>query len=286
MRALCGSDGLGTHRDDLCLARALSARGLAVDVRPWDDPVDWATVALVVIRTPWDYFARLEEFLAWVRRVDRATRLCNPLAIIEANIHKGYLLALEAAGVPVVPTTLVTRGAPASAQRRALATNPGEVVIKPAVSCGGVGALRVPARDEVATAHLKGLVAEGDALVQPLVPSVVEEGEVSLVYLGGDYSHAVRKVAAPGDYRVQDDHGGTIHPHQAHPDELAVAAAALAGLPERPAYARVDLVSYQGAPAVMELELIEPELFLPFHPDAAGRLAALLAGLLPGVTRG
>jgi glutathione synthase/RimK-type ligase-like ATP-grasp enzyme len=229
----------------------------------------------VVIRTTWDYTTCLSEFLEWVRSAAAVTRVVNPAALIEWNAHKRYLLDLAYAAVPVLPTVLVERGSDEQTVRSVLDEHDGEIVIKPAVSVGAIGTIRSGAAEPVAVEHLRELVATGDALVQPFEPSVTR-GETSLVYLGGEFSHAVRKVPAAGDYRVQVFHGGVNHAHTASSDELAVGRAALAALDAEVTYARVDLVMTERGPVLMELELIEPQLFLEFD-GAAARYADVIA---------
>jgi glutathione synthase/RimK-type ligase-like ATP-grasp enzyme len=262
------------------LVAALQQQSIDVVVRPWDDTTEWASVPLVVVRSPWDYVDAHEEFLSWARSVAAVTRLVNPLEVLEWNSHKGYLLALASAGVPTVATTLVRRDASVADQAHALAAYRGEVVIKPAVSVGAIGALRVASDSRDATAHLAGLASAGDVLVQPLALAVLDHGESSLVYFDGQFSHAIRKLPAQGDYRVQEHLGGRVVPHDPTNDEFAVAAAALAAAPTAMAYARVDLVQVDGAAAVMELEAIEPQLFLDHDASAAARFTAHLATLL------
>lgn len=259
--------------ETLPLLAALAERGADARVEPWDaddDLVGWSAADLVAVRTTWDYSDRREEFLAWAARVASSTVLQNPLAVLEWNSHKRYLRELTDAGVPVVPTRLV----PVGSEPEPL--GPGRVVVKPAVSAGGRGVHRGlgPELDE----RLAGLVAAGDALVQPAVESIDTEGEVSLIRLGDRWSHAVRKFPAAGGFLVHERHGGRLDDHEPTPRELEVAEAALACSPAPVHAARVDLVRLDGDPVVMELELIEPELFLRRSPDAAGRLAdALLA---------
>jgi glutathione synthase/RimK-type ligase-like ATP-grasp enzyme len=255
----------------------LVRRGLEVGVPAWQDDLDWAAIPLVVVRTPWDYFAQRDTFLSWARKVDAVTQLVNPFAVLEWNSHKGYLLDLERAGVPILPTTLVPRGSATDVQRAAL--RGGELVIKPAVSVGAIGALRAEAGAPEALKHLAELAADGDVLVQPLEPAVLTEGEISLIYFGDHFSHAIRKIPAAGDYRVQERHGGRVVAHTPTPRQLEVAAAALAVAPGKLSYARVDLVRL-GDPAVMELEIIEPELFLGHDPFAADSFADELAGFV------
>jgi glutathione synthase/RimK-type ligase-like ATP-grasp enzyme len=231
------------------------------------------------VRTTWDYTAHLPEFLTWAGEVAARSVLLNPLDVIAWNSHKSYLLDLAYAGVPMIPTALVARHAGAAEQYSALEEYTGEVVIKPAVSVGAIGALRAPARSPQAAEHLATMVASGDMLVQPFEPTV-SDGEVSLIYLGGEYSHAVRKLPAEGEYRVHEMYGGTIELHTPTEEEFTVGLAALAGVDDDLAYARVDLLATPRGPAVMEVELIEPQLFLDLVPEAPDRLAAYLEGLL------
>ncbi|GLU48561.1 ATP-grasp domain-containing protein [Nocardiopsis ansamitocini] len=261
------------------LVAALDAVGLSAQVRAWDEPLDWAEIPLVVVRTPWDYAGRHGEFLQWTRHVAEVSRLLNPAPLIEWNSHKGYLVELADKGAAVLPTALVRRDASPGRQAEALrASGTGEVVIKPAVGVGGHGALRSPADDPRAADHLAALTREGDALIQPFAPSVLADGEISLLYFGGRFSHAVRKVPASGEYRVHEHHGGSVLDHTPDSQERAVAEQALGLAPETTGYARVDLVRTASGPAVMELELIEPELFLTRDAGAASRFAEVLAG--------
>ena len=172
----------------------------------------------------------------------------------------------------------------------ALELGPGVGVVGPGglegaqgVAAGGALAARGVDQlggDEDELAHLDRLVADGDVMVQPFVTSVAEAGEVSLVYFGGRFSHAIRKQPAAGDFRVQDMYGGTVHAHQPTDAELAVADAVLARTPAPTTYARIDLVEFAGAPALMEAELIEPELFLGATAEAAMNFARVLGGMV------
>lgn len=258
----------------------LAAHGVTAEVHPWDADVDWGAAALVAVRTTWDYSGRLDEFLAWARDVHAATRLRNPLAVLEWNTHKRYLLDLADAGVPIVPTTLLPRGA-ADDQRAATLDRPGAVVVKPAVSAGGRDTFRGEAATLAGT--LADLVDVGDVLVQDAVASIGRDGEVSLVRLGDVWSHAVRKRPAAGEFLVHERYGGRLDDHTPTASELAVAEAALASVPGDPdaVYAaRVDLVRIDGEPVVMELELVEPELFVRRATGAADRLANALVACL------
>ena len=258
------------------LIAALAQHGLRAEIRTWAEPHPWERTSLVVCRTPWDYFERAEEFLAWADAVAAVTRLENPAPLVRWNAHKSYLLGLASAGVPIVPTSLVPRAAGAQHRRMALSVAR-DVVVKPAIGGGALGARRGATDDGDLVRHLHELTADGDALVQPFLPAVSEQGEASLIFFGGELSHAVRKLPAAGDFRVQEQYGGTVLAHVPSDDELAVAEAALAAVPHAPAYARIDLVPSAEGPLLMEAELIEPFLFLGFHERATQRFAAVLA---------
>jgi glutathione synthase/RimK-type ligase-like ATP-grasp enzyme len=264
------------------LVAALARLDVRATIHVWDQPCDWSQFPLVVSRTPWDYFHRLDEFLSWAREVTAVAELLNPLATIAWNAHKSYLLDLEAAGVPIVPTVLL--GREADDEQAAALARFGETVIKPAVAGGALGALRVGAATDsgIAAEHLRTVLAEKDALVQPFMSGVQSDGEASLIFFDGRLSHAVRKIPATGDFRVHQHYGGTLVAHTPSPAELTVAQAALAVAPEPAVYARIDLVPGPAGPVVMEAELIEPELFLGSHPAAADRYARCLAARLNG----
>lgn len=267
----------GLRPDDLSLPGAFDALGAAAQPVPWGTP--WADIDadLCVIRTPWDYFERAEDFLRWVE--SSPVPVVNPGAVLRWNHHKGYLLELQDAGVARIPSTasLPEGGVrPTSADELLERVAAERAVVKPAVSAGAFQTTVIEPGDRIEWTDEH----RGDFLVQAFVDKVEEIGEWSLTYFGGRFSHAVLKKAKDGDFRVQDDHGGSVHVHGA-PDALRSAAdgivagtAQLLGL-ERPlVYARVDLVEVPyGPPLLMELELIEPELFLRADPGAPGRFA-------------
>lgn len=260
------------------VADALRRAGAASDLHPWDGEVDWSAYDLVVVRSPWDYFTRLDEFLAWVSGVEEQTRIVNPGTVIRWNSHKGYLAEMGRAGVPVLPALMLEQGS-SDAVERLTGCGWGDVVLKPAVDGGARETLRADPCSPEAADHVERLVAGGDVVVQPYAPQI-EAGETSLLFFGGELSHAVRKVPATGDYRVQAHHGGTEHRHEPTPAELETARRAMACAPGRLTYARVDLVDVDGVPTLMELEVIEPDLFFRLDDEALGRFTkAVLAEL-------
>ncbi|WP_029135510.1 ATP-grasp domain-containing protein [Nakamurella lactea] len=252
--------------DTPLLAAALAGRGIEATVVDWRHAPQHSA-DLAVIRSTWDYTLHRDAFLDSLSRL--TAPMLNPLDVVRWNSHKGYLVELADAGVPVVPTSLVPH-----ASTPTLPDLDRPFVIKPAVSASAWGAERFSPGQTGANRHLTTLLADGDVLVQPLI-DLSEQGERSLLYLGGVYSHTIRKVPAAGDFRVQVNHGGVEQTDAATEHELAVAARALAAVPypDDLLYARVDLVGDRDAPLLMELELIEPQLFLDRVDGAADRLA-------------
>ena len=228
----------------------------------------------------WDYHLRLPEFVDWLegRAVD-ARALVNPHGLVRWNLHKSYLDDLSAAGCAVIDTVRVPRGGPASLGALLRERGWPEAVVKPAVSASAHRTFRV-ARDEAGArqADLEAILGEGDALVQPLAPEVLESGEWSIVFLAGVFSHAVLKRGAAGEFRVQEEFGGHATPGDPGPGVKTQAVAVLAAAPGRSAYARVDGIVREGRFILMELELIEPVLYLGTEPHAAGRLADAVLG--------
>lgn len=266
--ALVGSGrGLRVDPDLPLAAPALREAGVAVDRVRWDDPaVDWAGYDLAVVRSCWDYAWRREEFLAWAGAVPR---LRNDAAVLRWNTDKAHLRDLERAGLPVVPTVWDPTEA-------AELPDAGEWVVKPSVSAGSRDTARWTDPADV-LAHAAGLRGAGrTAMVQPYLASVEDAGETATLFLGGEFSHAVRKGPLLGrgeGVRRDRDSRGDLRPGTATSAQRAVAQAVLDAVPSLVPgaapllYARIDLVAdAAGAPVVLELELTEPSLFLPQAP--------------------
>ncbi|MFJ7011924.1 ATP-grasp domain-containing protein [Streptomyces albogriseolus] len=258
-------------RDLPVLVRALNEAGVEASAEVWDDAgVDWARFDLAVIRSTWDYSWRAAEFTAWAERCGALTRLANPADVVRWNTDKRYLADLAAAGAPVVETRYLAPG-------DAVELPDGhEFVVKPASGAGARFAARyTPDEHDTAVRHVRRLHDDGfTAMVQPYVRAIDSGGERALQFFGGTLLHASRKgpVLAPG---TPYDQRKTAHPGLTDwtptADELGVAQAALAAVPGAPEllYARVDLVDGDdGRPRVMELELVEPNLFLWLHPES------------------
>lgn len=263
-------------------------RALGAHARPvvWTDPeADWIHCDAIVVRTTWDYTTKRPEFMEWASMMEATAPFFNDLATIRWNTHKRYLTALADAGARIVPFVEFERGArvdlPALLRERGWA----RAVVKPLIGATARRQIRVDAGDaadlRASQAHLDEALREEDMLVQPYVASVEREGEVSLISFGGEYSHAVRKRPKAGDYRVQADWGGSYANAEPTRDEQEASERAIGAIPaamralgETPPdepllYARVDLVEFEGAPAVIEVEVVEPQLFFLHAPDPA-----------------
>ncbi len=264
--------------DEAVLVAALARHGLAGEARVWSqEAVPWDDYAQVVVRSTWDYTRQPAAFLAWIRA--RRTIL-NPAAALAYSADKHYLVDLASRGLPAVPTAVVEVGA-------AREWPPGDVVVKPAIGAGSLGAARFAAADAVgARAHVAALHARGlAAIVQPYRASVETRGELALIYLGGRLSHAVRKDAllshaeherTPALRRA----GIRAEPADGAAREVGDAVLATLGFADL-AYARVDLLAHEGSWQVLELELVEPMLYLGYQPGAADALAAAIAERTP-----
>ncbi|MEL6431143.1 MAG: hypothetical protein AAFU73_02485 [Planctomycetota bacterium] len=267
--------------DDRTLYGALERAGGIGTPVPWGRALDPERFDVALVRTPWEYFRAPERFFAWA---DACTvPLFNPAHVLRWNGHKRYLVELQAAGVARLPATVLV-GPDARSERAeplARALDADRVVLKPAVS-GGAFRTRVVDADDAIDWSAEDV---GDFVAQAFVPAVCEEGEWSVTVFGGEVSHAVLKRPREGDFRVQEEHGGAVEVFPDVPDELARAAQdvlegarGLLGLAEPLVQARVDLVRDPsgGPPLLMELELIEPELFLRAREGSADALVAAL----------
>jgi len=243
--------------DDRLLRAELERRGVETHAAVWDDPnVDWESFDDVILRSTWDYHKRIDEFRAWVAH---RRRLWNPREVVLWNLHKRYLLELE----HTVPTALVPAGE--SARDAAETRGWTRIVVKPAVSATAWRTEQLDAKDAE--------TYDVDVLVQPFLPEIAD-GEWSLLFFGGEFSHAVLKRPKSGDFRVQSDFGGSVS-IEAPPARLIEQAAELVK-PEW-LFARVDGIDRGGRFLLMELELTEPVLFFHAHPAAPARFADAFA---------
>jgi len=273
----------GLAPDDRLLLGPLAAAGVDAEPAVWsDDTVLWETYDGVVLRSCWDYHLRIDEFRAWLDRLD-ASRipLWNPASLVLWNHHKRYLLDLASRGVATVPTRMVPRGQGSQVPDIARAEGWETFVVKPAISASGYethvfrGMLT-----EADDAHITRVAKMGDVLVQPFVPEAPRDGEYSLVFIDGTFCHAAIKRAAESEFRVQTEHGGSVAATTASDHMIEQCARILAALDVMPLYARIDGILRGNAFLLMELELIEPNLFMEFSAQSPARFADALAARL------
>jgi len=281
--------GVGHFRDEKDVPASLASHGIVATYRPWQDIKPDGTP--IVVRTAWDYTEHRDAFAAWLARIEATATPCwNPPARMRWNMDKRYLLELAAAGHDVVPTIVVEDFSVEAA--RAVGRSQGwpVVVAKPVVGAGGEGLVVLDGDAGPRTFDQAGLtwmrrapqLPEGACLVQPFMSSIAA-GEWSLFYFGGAYSHAILKRPKPGDVRVQEEHGGSTVAGEPAPSIRRAAAAIVSHVPDA-LYARVDGVVHDGRFLLMELELIEPELYFRYAPGAVARFAAAVASAVSDAT--
>ncbi len=257
------------------LDAACRARGIELVPVVWDDPgLDVAPFSAFVIGTTWDYIERAEAFLGVLDSVAVRRPLFNPIDVVRWNFSKAYLFELERRGIPVVPTLRLKQVDPASIADAFDVLGVEEVVVKPLVGAGAARTTRLCRGIALPASHE---LPESDALVQPFLPSITSEGEQSLFFFNGVFSHAVRKVPAPGDFRIQAYFGGWEEPLLPSAEALELSQRVLAAVATPLLYARVDLVrDLAGRLALLELELVEPYL----HPEGDDGVGARYAQAL------
>ena len=284
IRLVSATPARGTDDDEPLLVAALERSGARVEVVVWDDPeVDWSTADVTIIRSTWDYTMRVEQFLAWARRIEPLTTLVNPAAVLAWNSDKTYLAELISAGAPVVPSTFLHPG------DEVVLPESGEFVVKPTISAGARHTARyLAAERDRARAHAVDLLEAGrTVMVQPYQSGVDEHGETALLFFGGRFSHAANKEAlleagrpAMADKIFALEKMAPATPSTAERD---VAEQVLDAAPfdrRDLLYARVDLVPGWDGPLLLELELVEPSLFLPQAPShRVDELAGLILDL-------
>lgn len=269
--------------DDRLVREALERKGLTVARTHWDNPdYDWTKTKLAVFRTTWDYFDRYAEFSKWLDQVNTQTKLVNPLSLIRWNIDKHYLHDLEQQGIRIPPTVFIEPGDQRTLAEIIAPTGWTDCILKPAISGAARHTYRLNQENTSAHAEIfRQLIAHESMLLQEFQNPVLEKGEVAFMLFGRKYSHAVLKKAKPGDFRVQDDFGGTVHDYKPTNQEIEFAERVVAYCKPAPAYARVDVIwNNQHELCVSELELIEPELWFRKHHAAAELFAEALCKIV------
>ena len=276
-------DPAGFVIDDELAVLPLARRGIHVETIPWDFPdVDWRQYALVVIRSTWDYPRNAAAFLRVLETIERSgVRLENGSEIVRRNMQKTYLRDLAARGIDVVPTFWregLRRGELVPLFEELRST---EGVIKPVIGANAQGAWRLDAqRAHELAPEIEAYFAGRPLMMQPFERGIVEEGEFSMIYFNGAHSHSILKMPKRDDFRVQEEHGSKIISITPETALLAAGDAAIAAVGQKLLYARADFVRSGDTFRVMELELVEPSLYLRIDAGAPERFADAIASLL------
>lgn len=263
-------------KEDQLVIEAMDKHGLKTKKVAWSDPsFNWSQTKVALFRTTWDYAEKFTAFSDWLMQVSMQTKLINDYETIIWNLDKHYLEDLQRAGVNIVETYFVEPG-----DSRSLAIIHDELdwahtVLKPAISAAAKDTFKLKVGDiPQHEKRFSELIKDETMMIQPFQNDVLNRGEISLMLIGGVYTHAVLKMAKPGDFRVQDDFGGTVHDYTPTQAEIDLAIAAVKACEIQPLYARVDIVNdNNGNPAVSELELVEPEMWFRNNEIAAEMLA-------------
>lgn len=269
-------DRAGFYIYDHLLFEPLAKRGWLVEEIPWNRPnVKWDTFEAVIIRSTWDYQLAPENFLSTLEQIESVTKLYNPVDICRWNLNKRYLRDMQSRGVPIVPTHWLQGLARDSIESLFQTSAALRLVAKPLIGANADDTFVLGAEDPPSWNEAIYVFADREVMVQPFIDSIQSEGEYSLFYFGGRYSHAIVKRPAAGDYRVQEEHGGIFEPIDPDEDLVRTGSLAVEAIGQTLLYARVDLVRLDsGQPALIELELIEPSLYFEQGPNSAEMFAA------------
>ena len=267
--------------DDALAAEALADRNVQTEPVCWDDETaDWRRYSAIVIRSTWDYHLRVAEFRAWIDRLTAlGAPLWNPSEVLRWNIDKRYLLSLGTPDLHPPPTVILEKGSAVALGEFLRSHGWDEVVMKPTISADGFSTERTTAAGAAADQPLlDAMLKRSDVMVQPLVPEIRAQGELSLMFFGGTFSHAVSKRPTGGEFRVQERLGGIISLSDVAPSIVERAEALLKSAAPRSLYARVDVVETPKRLVLMEIELVEPSLFLQHSPESADAFAGAIIG--------
>ena len=265
--------------EDGLVKTALEKLGCKVKIIPWDKKdFNWSSAHIAVFRTTWDYFHRFNEFNNWLKSVKNKIKLINSYEQIMWNLDKHYLKELSEKGINIPSSYFIPKNTTSSLAEIIDHCKWDKTVLKPTIS----GAARHTFKIEKNQANnyqnkFNDLIKHEDFMLQEFQENVLTKGEVSLMVFGGKFSHAIQKKAKKGDFRVQDDFGGSVHHYQANEKEISFAESVITVLDTQPIYARVDVIwDNNNQLAVSELELIEPELWFRFKPESAKIVAQLI----------
>ncbi|MEE2931154.1 MAG: hypothetical protein VX370_01340 [Bacteroidota bacterium] len=269
--------------EDKILQDALEEEGLSVDKKDWaDQKFDWKNTRHAIFRTTWDYFERFDEFFKWIENTKYKTNFIHNTDIIHWNIDKHYLQYLSKKNINIAPTLFIEKGKHQSLKNLFKKTGWSEAVIKPAISGAARYTYRISSLNYTEFEEIfQKLITQECMLFQEFLHNIISRGEISLIMIKGNYTHAIRKIAKEGDFRVQDDHGGITENYSANKEEIQFAKDCLLALPFDTLYARVDIVrDNHNKNSLSELELIEPELWFRNNIKAAKNLAKAIKDII------
>lgn len=262
--------------EDNALLKALEKEGLKVFRTNWDNSTfDWSKTKFIIFRTTWDYFDRFDEFSFWLEKVNQVTTLINPKELIYWNIDKHYLQDLEQQKINIPPTIFIEKEDVRSLTEIIAAKGWNQFILKPAISGAARHTYKIQS-DEISQYEsiFSELIANESMLVQEYQTQITSKGEVAFMVFGGKFSHAVLKKAMPGDFRVQDDFGGTVHPYSPNEVEIKFVEQVFNVCQPKPVYARIDVIwDNNNELCIGEIELIEPELWFRMDQNAAENCA-------------
>lgn len=278
-----GKYAAAVENEDTVLLRYLQEQGLAVTLEIWNNPrVNWEQYNVLVLKSPWDYFDYIQDFTDWLDQIEQKNiRLLNPLPVVRWNTDKHYLQDIARAGFTITPSVWIEKGEAFKINSLFRQFGTEKIIVKPCVSGGAKNTFAISrANAEEETIKLNALFAQEAFLAQPFLPEVQTQGEWSFVFFNGAFSHCLLKIPQAGDFRVQHYLGGSIIPTDPPPHLLAEAAGIVQQFAANCLYARVDGLEVRGAFMLMELELIEPFLFLFTNEGALPRYYQALRELL------
>ena len=263
-------------REDELVINALKEKNLSVVKKDWNDSIfDWETTRSILFRSTWDYFDKFELFKKWFNKTKNKCLMINSTETIEWNIDKHYLLDLQEHQIPIPNSEFIKRGSSIDLSLLMQKKNWNEIVVKPTISGAAKNTYRLKEEEIIQFGPTwEKLIYKEDFIVQEFQNNVITEGEVAMIVIGGKFTPAVLKKAKEGDFRVQDDFGGSIAIYNPSEEMVKLAEKCTRILTPIPSYARVDIIWDNLMDlAVSELELIEPELWFRLNPNAAQKLA-------------
>ncbi len=275
------AEGLKEDEDDV-LIRFLVNKGLAVERVVWDDlTVNWENYGVVVIKSPWDYHEKYEAFESWLHKLDQLScTVLNPVSLIRWNSHKKYLLEIGQAGFDVIPSVVVSDGSSGDLSVLFETFANEKIILKPCISAGANNTMVLTqAMLKEKKNEIDALMAKQDFIIQPFMPQI-SQGEYSLLFFNGKFSHGLVKIPASGDFRVQHYFGGTFSRLDPDPEMIDTAGTLVKNFASDALYARVDGIMAEGKFLLMEIELIEPLLYMSVAPESYENYYAALRSMI------